>query len=109
MSRFRSRAGCYLYGKLRRSDFLPVGEPQEDEILERQYLSASDCSDEGSGMEHAFTGGGGVFAVSDSEDEDDADLVHDAADFEHAFKDGISGLFDDEDLDDNLDACVDFD
>ena len=108
VSRFRSRHGCFLFGKLRRSDFLPVGEPQDDEILERQYLSASDCSDEGSGMEHAFTGGGGVFAVSDSEDEDDADLAHDAAYLEHAFKDGISGLFVDEDFDDNADACADF-
>ena len=25
-SRFKTRAGCFLYGKLRRSDFLPVGE-----------------------------------------------------------------------------------
>ena len=34
-SRFKTRAGCFLYGKLRRTDFLPVGEEQEDEVLER--------------------------------------------------------------------------
>ena len=33
ISRFRSRHGCYLYGKLRRTDFLPVGEDQEYEAL----------------------------------------------------------------------------
>ena len=26
VSRFKRRAGVYLYGKLRRTDFLPVGE-----------------------------------------------------------------------------------
>ena len=44
-SRFKSRSGCHLYGSLRVSDFLPVGEPQEGEITERGYLSADsdDC------------------------------------------------------------------
>ena len=45
----------------------------------------------------------------DSEDEDDAHLAHDAEDLEHAFKGGISGLFDDDDFDDLADACPDFD
>ena len=46
VSRFVSRKGCYMYGKLRRSDFLPVGAEKEDEILERVYdneSSGSDC------------------------------------------------------------------
>ena len=43
-SRFRERAGVYLYGKLRRTDFLPVGEEKEDEVLERGYLSVSRCA-----------------------------------------------------------------
>ena len=32
-SRFKTRDGCFLYGKLRRTDFLPVGEEQEEEVL----------------------------------------------------------------------------
>ena len=28
VSRFRRRSGCYLYGRLRRADFLPIGEEQ---------------------------------------------------------------------------------
>ena len=52
-------------------------------------------------------GGGGVFAVTDSED-DHAELEYHDADLEHAFKDGISGLFDDEVFDDNDEACLDF-
>ena len=56
-SRFKSRGGCYLYGKLRRSDFLPVGEEQEDEVLERGYYSLSSDDDEGRGLEYAFQGG----------------------------------------------------
>ncbi len=35
VSRFKSRAGCRLYGRLRVTDFLPVGEPKESEVLER--------------------------------------------------------------------------
>ena len=46
VSRFKSRAGVYLYGKLRRTDFLPVGEEKEDEVLERGYSSANTSEDE---------------------------------------------------------------
>ena len=52
MSRFRSRAGCHVFGKLRRSDFLPVGEPKEDEVLERGYESLDSDVDGGTGMEY---------------------------------------------------------
>ena len=45
ISRFTTRRGCHLYGKLRRSDFLPVGEEQEDEVLERGIYSEDSCSD----------------------------------------------------------------
>jgi len=40
-----------LYGKLRQSDFLPVGEEREDEILERGYHSASSADSEGCGLD----------------------------------------------------------
>ena len=46
VSRFKSREGCFLYGKLRQSDFLPVGEGTESEILERGVLSETSDSDE---------------------------------------------------------------
>jgi hypothetical protein len=45
-SRFKTRAGCYLYKKLRQSDFLPVGEEREDEVLERG-LESQDSDEEG--------------------------------------------------------------
>ena len=53
-SRFKSRNGCYLFGKMRRSDFLPVGEEKEDEVLERGYESLESEDDEGCGLEYAF-------------------------------------------------------
>ena len=53
-SRFKSRAGCFIYGKLRRTDFLPVGEDKETDVLERGYLSVSSDDDEGQGLEYAF-------------------------------------------------------
>ena len=47
VSRFRSRAGCYIFGKLRRTDFLPVGEPDPAvEVLEREADSESDDSED---------------------------------------------------------------
>ena len=44
--------GCYLYGRIRRTDFLPVGEERDDEVLERGYYSVDSSDDEGRGMEY---------------------------------------------------------
>ena len=52
-SRFKNRGGCHLYGKMRRTDFLPVGE-YEDEVLERGYDSVDSEDDEGHSIENAF-------------------------------------------------------
>ena len=68
-SRFKSRAGCFLYGKLRRSDFLPVGEEKPDEVLERGYYSVSSDDEEGRGIEYAFGG-----QVSESEHATDEEV-----------------------------------
>ena len=47
VSRFRSKDGCYLVGKARRTDFLLVGEADpEREVLERGVDSESDDSDD---------------------------------------------------------------
>ena len=54
MDRFKSRSGRYFHEKLRRSDFLLVGEEQEDEILQRGYYSFSSDDEEGRDIEHAF-------------------------------------------------------
>ena len=54
VSRFRSRQGVYLYGKLRRTDFLPVGPDLESEVVERGYLFVDSSDDEGAGLEYAF-------------------------------------------------------
>ena len=53
-SRFKSRAGCCVFGNLRRSDFLPVCEESQDEVLYRGYESVSSEEDEGRGDEIAF-------------------------------------------------------
>ena len=52
-SRFRAREGCYLYGRIRRTDFLPVGEPQEEEVTVRGMQSES--SDEEDGPESRWS------------------------------------------------------
>ncbi len=54
VSRFKSRSGAHLYGKLRRTDFLPVGADKEDDVLERGYYSVDSDDDEGCGLEYAF-------------------------------------------------------
>jgi hypothetical protein len=71
VSRFKTRAGCILFGKLRVTDFLPVGEAKEDEVLERGVQSETSDEEE-RGMEHAFQAGGSdifdVFADGIGED-----------------------------------------
>ena len=61
VSRFRTRAGCFLYGKLRQTDFLPVGDEKEDEVLERGIESETSDEEEIGiehiGMESAFQDG----------------------------------------------------
>ena len=52
-SRFKSRAGCHLYGKLRQSDFLPVGEDKEDEVWERGIDSMDENESEYEDLEQA--------------------------------------------------------
>ena len=49
----------YLYGKLRTSDFLPVGPDLESEHRERGYDSLSSGDSEGAGLEYAFSEGAG--------------------------------------------------
>ena len=66
-SRFRERAGVYLYGKLRRTDFLPVGEDQEDEVFERGYESVSSSDDEEYGLQRAYD------AREEDREEDDSE------------------------------------
>ena len=46
ISRFRTRAGCHLYGKLRLSDFLPVGVDRDDEVWERGDSSMASSGSE---------------------------------------------------------------
>ena len=63
-SRFRTRGGCYLYGHMRRTDFLPVGGKSGDEVLERGYDSCSDDDEEGRGLEYACEGNSDIFDVT---------------------------------------------
>ena len=46
VSRFKSREGCFLYDKLRQTDFLPVGEDMESEILGRGILSETAATED---------------------------------------------------------------
>ena len=57
VSRFKAKHGCYVFGKLRRTDFLPVDpRPSAEEVLERGDSSATSSEGE-SGVE--FVGGFG--------------------------------------------------
>ena len=73
VGRFKSRKGCYLYGGMRQTDFLPVGEPSEDEVLERGYSSA-ESDDEEWGIQ--FTGDNDCPSDLDVGD-DDSSIPHD--------------------------------
>ena len=68
-SRFRSQAGCHLYGVLRQSDFLHVGPDRDDEHWERGYdsLDSSDSEYEDEGEV------GGMFIDEDEDAETEYD------------------------------------
>ena len=77
VSRFKSREGCFLYGKLRQTDFLPAGEDMESEILERGILfETTATADEG--RVYVGMGSDPTFPIDDL---DPAMLAHDP-DFE---------------------------
>ena len=57
-------AGCYLYGYLRRSDFLPVGPDLDDEVWERGLESAD--TDEEVIMDVGIFGGDSDDSLPDS-------------------------------------------
>ena len=61
----QARSRCWLYGRLRRTDFLPVGDVKEDEVLERGYESEDSGDDCARGLEYAFA------SDSDGDCEDD--------------------------------------
>ena len=62
VSPFRTRHWNFLYGKLRMTDFLPVGDEKEDEVLARGHCSGSTSSgSDRSGLEYM---GGGCFESS---------------------------------------------
>jgi ATP-dependent exoDNAse (exonuclease V) alpha subunit len=67
VSRFKTRAGVHVYGKLRRTDFLPVGDEQDDEVLERGWSSANTSEDED--KEHA-KGIAARYAAESSDEEE---------------------------------------
>ena len=72
VSRFRTQAGCHLYGKLRATDFLPVGPEQEDEQLYRGVESASASSENDERSSNDSDGGVSWNNPSD-EDPDDTE------------------------------------
>ena len=84
VSRFRSRAGCYLYGRIRQTDFIPVGAASESVRSIRGRISESDPEDEGEDSQSeahsdAFSYGARLRdEYSGSEDGDvGSDLEHD--------------------------------
>ena len=54
VGRFRSRECVHLCGKLRRTNFLPVGPDLESEVLKRGYLSVDSDDEDGAGLEYAY-------------------------------------------------------
>ena len=72
-SRFKNRAGVHVFGRLRRTDFLPVGEEKEADVLERGIDSeSSDGSDDEEGdhgLQYAFG--------ARSDDESEAGVLED--------------------------------
>ena len=72
VSRFRTQARCHLYGKLRATDFLPVGPEQEDEQLYRDVESETDSE---SDYRDSNASDGGVSWIQHSEQDTEDESV----------------------------------
>ena len=86
VSRFRTRAGCFLYGRIRSTDFIPVGASQETARMRRSMESdsddaRSDASEGGYDSDHfshdSGFGGPGSEREDEHEDVDDLDFFAD--------------------------------
>ena len=63
-SRAQSKAGLYHYGRLRRSDWLPVGEPTDGDHTARGYSSQSSASGDDDGEDE------GAYEDDDADDDE---------------------------------------
>ena len=59
---------CYWYGKLRRTDFLPIGPDRDDEVFERGSESADSDSEEDCEMAYACGMNKAFMPLSDGEE-----------------------------------------
>ena len=82
VSRFRTRNGCYLYGVLRQSDFLPVGADKEEEHWERGYDSLNSSDSAYEGHRHDGTMTDDDFEEEYDHDEERANECNKPVDFE---------------------------
>ena len=98
VSRFKTQAGVYHYGFLRRSDWLPVGEDQPDEQLKRSSESRSDDSE--SASDHEYD------AMEDYWDP--LDSKHHVEDFCLDEYDSEAGTFDDGAMDVDMLAGIEY-
>ena len=76
VSRFVKRKDCYLFGKLRVTDFLPVGPDRDDEVFDRGAMSQDTATEDEGDFAYASHRMGALAAAPS--DEDDDDLVEDA-------------------------------
>ena len=79
-SRFRSRRGLYFYGRIRRSDWIPVGPTQPGWALRRGCQSRSSEEDNESGRSSESDSDGRGYGSSSSEDAMHCDTDSDDSD-----------------------------
>ena len=78
-SRFRSRDGLFLYGRIRRSDWTPVGAQKDDWALRRGCDSMSSESDNDSGRSVSVSSDSDSRGYQ-SDDSDDAGFIGEETD-----------------------------
>jgi hypothetical protein len=96
-SRFRSREGLFLFGKVRRSDWIPVGKTKANWELRRSAASMSSESAHDSGHDSESDDPNMGFDTSSSRS--DSEEYHSDSDYEAAF--GEDNYWDDVEGDDS--------
>ena len=99
-SRFRSRQGLFLYGRIRRSDWTPVGPQKDDWALRRGCDSMSSESDHDSGKSSSVSSDSDT-RNCESDDSDEAGFIGEETDSDAS----CSGDYWDEVHDGSDDVC----
>ena len=97
VSRFRTRAGVYHFGRYRRTDWLPVGMDNDDDQTKRSIASMSSDSSQPYGSDSDSSSNSDITdSVKEDSDENSDDCMFDEENNDHESEDDDGNMFETE-------------